>query len=79
MCQLKNLNEIQETDKSNSINSHSSASYIDLSLIPTNENLVISTEQDDNYVKGWARSLTILHHGHWYAARKYERIYLRLG
>jgi hypothetical protein len=74
----ENQNAIQEPDKSNSINSHFSTSVYDSSRIPTNENSVITTEYD-LYVKSWARSLTILHHGHWDAARKYERINLILG
>lgn len=33
----------------------------------------------DLYIKKWHLSLSILHQGHWDAARQYERINLRLG
>ena len=69
----------QETDKSNSTKSQSYVPRIDLSQNPANKNFVPPTEYDDKYLKSWLRSLTILHHGHWDAARKYERINLRLG
>ena len=69
----------QETDKSNSTKSHSSAPAVDLSQNPATKNLIPTPEYDDKYLKSWLRSLTILHHGHWDAARKYERINLRLG
>jgi|GEM_PF-2382946 len=38
-----------------------------------------STGHEDDYVKKWLRSLEILHHGHWDAARYYDRVNLGLG
>lgn len=37
------------------------------------------TEKEDDYIKTWLRSLTILHRGHWDAARYYEKVNLSLG
>ncbi|MGE5447602.1 MAG: SLATT domain-containing protein [Bacteroidales bacterium] len=33
----------------------------------------------DDYIKKWLRSLTILHRGHWDAARYYEKVNILLG
>jgi hypothetical protein len=39
----------------------------------------VSTGTEDDYIKTWLRSLTILHRGHWDAARHYEKVNLSLG
>lgn len=36
-------------------------------------------DPDDDYIKSWLRSLTILHRGHWDAARYYDKVNMGLG
>lgn len=46
------------------------------------KNAVIITERNgnsDEFIKKWLRSLTILHRGHWDAARHYSKVNLMLG
>ena len=37
------------------------------------------SDPEDDYIKSWLRSLTILHRGHWDAARYYDKVNLGLG
>jgi hypothetical protein len=71
----------QTTDRSPAVNKVSAATVGEDSLNQSAANKVTTMVpgHSDDYIQQWRRSLTILHRGHWDAARFYEKVNLGLG
>jgi len=71
----------QDTNKANPENTHDARRALNLRQHPTVGNLVKSGSnvQENDIIKNWLYSLAILHHGHWDAARYYEKVNMGLG
>ena len=77
----KNQTPNQATEKSEIKNPVSAKPIQNVSKHPSQGDLIThgTVEYDDDYIKSWLRSLTILHRGHWDAARYYDKVNFGLG